>query len=87
LPRGFGDRTQMLTNLLRAAVEYDGLDSVLEQLIGTVDAWRSYYQSLDADIAPLDEVAAFWQARLDTTEAVIDRIRAAAPAASDEPAA
>ena len=87
LPRGFGDRTQMLTNLLRSAVEYDGLDSVLEQLIGTVDAWRSYYQSLDADIAPLDEVAAFWQARLDTTEAVIDRIRAAAPAASDEPAA
>ncbi|NBB73490.1 MAG: hypothetical protein GVY35_07420, partial [Bacteroidetes bacterium] len=48
------------------------------------DAWRGYYQSLDADVAPLDEVAAFWQARLDTTEAVIDRIRAAAPAASDE---
>jgi len=59
---------------------------VLQQLGRQVDAWRGYYQSLDADVAPLDEVAAFWQARLDTTEAVIDRIRAAAPAASDEAA-
>jgi hypothetical protein len=60
------------------------LDSVLERLGQQVGAWRSYYQSLDAGVAPLDEVAAFWQARLDTTEAVISQIRAAAPVASDE---
>jgi len=79
LPRGFGDRTQMLTNLLRSASEYDGLDAVLEQLGRQIGAWRGHYRSVAADGNPLRAVAAFWQARLDTTEAVIGRIRAAAP--------
>lgn len=86
LPRGFGDRTQMLTNLLRSAVEFDGLDAVLAQLGRQVDAWRGYYQSLEADVPPLDDIAAFWQARLDATKGVIEQVRAAAPASPNEAA-
>jgi TorA maturation chaperone TorD len=84
LPRGFGDRTQMLTNLLRSAVEYDGLDPVLGRLAQQAGAWRAYYQSLDTDVVPLNDIAVFWQARLDATDAVIGRIRTAASASTGE---
>ena len=84
LPRGFGDRTQMLTNLLRSAAEYDGLDAVLTRLSQQIDAWRTHYKSVETGDVPLDAVAAFWQARLDTTDAVIDRVRAAAATSPDE---
>lgn len=86
LPRGFGDRTQMLTNLLRSAAEYDGLDAVLARLGRQVDDWRAHYKSVAADGMPLRVVAAFWQVRLDTTETVIERMRAAMPASPDETA-
>jgi len=87
LPRGFGDRTQMLTNLLRSAAEYDGLGAVLTRLDQQVDEWRAHYQLVEAEGAwTLDAVAAFWQARLDTTEAVINRMRTAVPVSPDEAA-
>jgi TorA maturation chaperone TorD len=87
LPRGFGDRTQMLTNLLRSAAEYDGLGAVLTRLGQQVDDWRAHYQSVDAEGAwTLDAVTAFWQARLDTTEAVINRMRTAVLASPGEAA-
>jgi TorA maturation chaperone TorD len=87
LPRGFGDRTQMLTTLLRSAAEYDGLGAVLTRLIQQVDDWRAHYQSVDAEGAwTLDAVTAFWQTRLDTTEAVINRMRTAVLASPGEAA-
>lgn len=87
LPRGFGDRAQMLTNLLRSAAEYDGLDAVLTRLGQQVDDWRAHYQSVEAEGAwTLDAVAAFWQARLDTTEAVVNRMRTAVLASPGEAA-
>ncbi len=78
LPRGFGDRTQMLTNLLRSAAEYEGLNAVLDQLMERVEAEQSYYQSIEAEAAPLDDVAAFWQTRLGGTAALLRRLRTAA---------
>ncbi len=78
LPRGFGDRTQMLTHLLRSASEYDGLDAVLKQLGCQVEDWRAHYRSAGADVDPLRAVTIFWLARLDATEVVVERIRAAA---------
>ncbi len=78
LPRGFGDRTQMLANLLRAAVDYDHLDPLLAQLHDLVVTWQSTYTALrDQDVPGGDVIAAQWQQRLATTAQIIDRIREA----------
>jgi TorA maturation chaperone TorD len=76
LPRGFGDRTQMLTNLLRSATEYDGLKPLLKRLVQEVDAWATYYQSL-ADLPGewRTNVARFWQDRLITTRTSLTRMQ------------
>ena len=44
LPRGFGDREQMLTNLLRAAGQYDAVTAVFHDLAGIYQEGADRYQ-------------------------------------------
>ncbi len=83
LPRGFGGRALMLTNLLRAAVEFDRLAPLLALLADDVAAWRAHYGALaGCGVPPLAEVAASWLERLATTAQILERLRTAA--ASDD---
>lgn len=73
VPRGFGDRTQVLLNLLRAAVQYEVLDEVM---VALADEARGQREALSAP--RYASVAAFtspWRARLEQTEAAIAQIR------------
>lgn len=73
VPRGFGGRVLMLTNLLRAAITYDKMDSMLAQLQGLVQDWQSYYLELEKEPG-MHEVARMWSDRLDGTEKVLQQI-------------
>lgn len=43
LPRGFGGRQQLLTNLLHTAVQYDSLEAVLGGFTAVVQEWQAAY--------------------------------------------
>ena len=71
LPRGFGSREMMLLNLLRTAVQYDALPSLLTALQETCRNWQTNYQTL---ISQYPKAALFiqpWQARAAATEQMV----------------
>lgn len=79
VPRGFGDRTQMLANLLRSAAEFDRLDSVMDRLCTWLDDWHAYYRTLrEKDTPCVEAVADFWLERGENTVCVIQRLQTAA---------
>ncbi len=79
LPAGFGTRANMMSNLLRSAADYDGLEHVTEALLAHVDdtrqAWLAFADELSDVTGP---VADAWIARLDDTEQLLGAIRDAA---------
>ncbi|MFP4598759.1 MAG: molecular chaperone [Persicimonas sp.] len=79
LPAGFGTRANMMSNLLRSAADYDGLEQVTEALLAHVDdtrqAWRTFADKLPDVTAPIAEA---WIARLDDTEQLLGAIGQAA---------
>jgi len=78
LPRGFGDRSMMLANLLRAAAAYDQLGNVLGKISNMVTEWVTYYRDLDDKTAGLlSAVRVEWEARLSETAHLLDRIDSA----------
>lgn len=60
LPRGFGERRQMLLNLLRSAAQYDGLETILDRLIDLCTGWSAAY----AEMGPIGRP---WQRRAEET--------------------
>lgn len=81
LPRGFGGRSQILINTLRAAARFDAIGAVFEALEDLIDAAdRALADPSRARIAALVDP---WRGRLDWTRAQLGRIRAAAEAACD----
>lgn len=86
LPAGFGSRKNMLSNLLRSAANYDGLQQVTSALLSLIEdhraAWRAF---CDSDLAVCRDIAAVWTARLDRTEATVERIREAHASLAAEP--
>lgn len=74
IPRGFGQRQQMLTNLMRTAADYDALDDIFAALVDLVQGWQSFYASLDAQ----DSVSLIWSERTAQTLSVLAQIRSAA---------
>ncbi len=68
LPGGFGGRTLVLSNMLRAASRFDSLPLLVGALRSEVAGWR----------AALPEGCTCWQSRLDRTEALLMRLESAA---------
>ncbi len=75
LPRGFGSRTQMLTNLMKTAVQYDVLPALLQTIQQhTIDQETAFCQTgtahphLTAFITP-------WQTRLKTTRNMLQAMQ------------
>jgi len=78
LPHGFGSRVQTLTNLLRAAVEFDRMDALLGALSEQLDTWASFYQKLSASgLERVEIVSQTWLDRLTTTRSIIEQMRQA----------
>ncbi|MBT8400828.1 MAG: molecular chaperone TorD family protein [Rhodothermia bacterium] len=75
VPRGFGDRAQMLSNLLRSAGQYDRVEQTLASIADECKTWKGLYQGVRRlNVNALDQIAAEWTDRIDNTLAMIDRI-------------
>ncbi len=78
LPRGFGDRRVMLSDLLQVAADYERLPEVLDDLAEQVSVWQVAYRAHLADGPPLAGYARHWLGRLEATAGLLGRMRAAA---------
>ncbi|GIV60750.1 molecular chaperone TorD family protein [Rhodocaloribacter litoris] len=79
VPCGFGNRQQMLVNLVRAAAEYDRLVHLVAALKERVAVTRAGLRDLVAgDLPGLREALTPWLERLETTDRLLDRVRGAA---------
>jgi putative dimethyl sulfoxide reductase chaperone len=74
LPRGFGSRQQMLTNLLRSSVEYDQLPALMGDLQALLDEWHAGYRSHHEEQTPWRHYAGAWLERLQATQTILNRI-------------
>ncbi len=71
LPRGFGNRQQMLLNLLRSAAHYDGLEDILAALRASAAAWVAAYAEMALEPA-LGPFAGVWQKRAAKTATMLE---------------
>jgi TorA maturation chaperone TorD len=74
LPRGFAGRSQMLLNLMRAAVQYDALPALLAELQSLTDGWQKAYAVLAGTYPELRPWATTWQARANNTVHILSGI-------------
>lgn len=88
LPRGFGSRSQMLTNLLRSAAQYDALPALLAELSAQLEAWAGDYEMIYATLPALTPFVVPWQTRIRETVALLQQLQSQASAllsADNEP--
>jgi TorA maturation chaperone TorD len=74
LPRGFGDRGQMLHNLFLAAVDYGCLPDVLDRLSALNAEWVDYYRNISEQGEIPSQIAEVWLERLERTAQIIATI-------------
>ncbi|MCP4360354.1 MAG: molecular chaperone TorD family protein [Chloroflexi bacterium] len=67
LPRGFGDRQQMLSNLMHTAVQYDLFPALLNGLETTITDWQKAYHATIVEMPLLEPFTAVWSARTQQT--------------------
>jgi putative dimethyl sulfoxide reductase chaperone len=77
LPRGFGGRQQMLSNLLYTAVQYDSLPLVLTGLGAVLAEWHSGYTKIEGQYDHLAPFLTPWQAQLAKTAVLLQNMQAA----------
>lgn len=74
LPRGFGSREQMLTNLLRTAAQYELLPALLGALQEELTIWQQHYQTIGDDDPQLQGFIAPWQFAIGETKTILDKM-------------
>ena len=73
VPRGFGDRSQIFANLLRAAGKYDALPPLIDDITAVARQWYSKYGHYLADFPSLSCFVNPWRLQ---TSATIDFLAA-----------
>lgn len=76
LPRGFGSRQQMLSNLFHTAAQYDLVPDVLQDLAAHAGSWGNYYKSQMADFTEMREWIGPWLKRANGTADLLSKMRA-----------
>lgn len=71
LPRGFGDRLQILTNLIRTAVDYELVSELLSVLENETASWEKFYHTLAADSPVFAPFLKFWEQRIQSSHAML----------------
>lgn len=74
LPRGFGERRQMLTNLLRAAGEYDQFPALQAELQAVVGAFQAGLNKIEMATPGWPPIARIWRDRLAGAMKILHRI-------------
>lgn len=75
LPRGFGSRQQMLSNLLRVASQYDELSALFLSVQELLEAWQAAYANIKATQPALAPFTQIWLARTRQTMQLMQEIR------------
>jgi len=78
LPHGFGNRQQMLANLLHAAADYDRLPALLSDLDKLLLDRQQTFETHITAVSPLDRIAAAWHERIANTRSLLDHMQEAA---------
>jgi hypothetical protein len=75
LPRGFGERQQMLVNVLQSAIVYDNFGEVMTGLAGITAVYQTHY-SANLPHFPHDAaLASQWQARAAQTVELFTKLQ------------
>jgi putative dimethyl sulfoxide reductase chaperone len=74
LPRGFGGRRQMLTNLLRAAAQYEQFPALMAHLDALVQSWITGYQADALAYPPLEGFILPWVNHATITQGMLAEI-------------
>jgi TorA maturation chaperone TorD len=82
VPRGFGSRAQLLSNLLRNAAEYELAEDLLGQIDALLVKQAQSYTSIAEELG-LAAFAAPWLERISATREMIGAMAEALPLASD----
>lgn len=82
LPQGFGTRADVLERMLRVAAEYGQLPRMMDELRRLLEARDDAYAGLAAEPGLAPYVPA-WRRRLAGSVRLVERLRGAAPRASD----
>jgi hypothetical protein len=75
LPRGFGSRRQMLSNLFHSAAQYNLVPNLLEDLAIHTESWGKKYEEQIGDFPELDPWIQPWLKRLKNTTGVLSEMR------------
>lgn len=75
LPRGFGSRQQMLSNLFHSAAQYDLVPNLLDDLAIHTDSWGKKYEEQIGNFPKLDPWIQPWLQRLKNTAGVLSEMR------------
>lgn len=78
VPRGFGNRVQLLSNLLRNAAEYDVADDLLSGLDTVLRHRRDSFVAISTELG-VDAYAKYWLQRVVTTQETLESMAAALP--------
>jgi TorA maturation chaperone TorD len=77
LPRGFGKRQQMLSNLLRVASQYDEWLTLLSSFQEQLEAWQAAYINYQVTYPHLGPFAEVWLARTTHTSDLLQQMKLA----------
>jgi putative dimethyl sulfoxide reductase chaperone len=74
LPRGFGSRKLMLTNLLRSAVEYEQLPALIDDLKTLLGSWSNFYRYHLENRTIWNSFAGSWVEKIEGTLSILARL-------------
>ena len=74
VPRGFGDRQQLLLNLMLSAAKYEALGQVIDGLGELARQWEAAYVEMMSSAA-VGLPAAMWRSRAAATVALLEQMR------------
>lgn len=75
IPHGFGDRQQVLLNLLRNSINFDNFGVLLSNLIQIIEDWKIMYQQMEDSLFGSNNLNLEWLARLENTRQLVLSIK------------
>lgn len=75
LPRGFGNRVQLLNNLFRTAISFDTLPKVLDEIKEILISWSDYYDQLSERNGVLSPLVDKWSSKISNSKRVISQVK------------
>lgn len=76
IPRGFGNREQLLLNLFKSAAYLDEIPSLMQALKTWIEAWEMRYEALSAKFPTVVALEPSWPQKVSQTKAFLQEMQA-----------